>query len=319
MTNLTIVLLLLTAAACFLGVSPGAVLRRFTSLTDAARTWFDEFAERQKEGRKNNLRQRIDVALGRQRTNFWTQNFEQARRVLVTTNQQGKLRLLNSLCVVFFFAGAAVALAAQNILLLPVLSVGATLIPMWYIKYNEYHYINRLSGELEVALSVITTSYLRTENLLQSVEENLRYIDRPVKEVFAGFLNEVKFVNANVPAAIERMKLSFTSAIWHEWCDTMLLCQDDRELKHSLKPIVEQFSDNKELQQSMETILLRPTKDYRNVVVIVLGTLPLLWVLNKDWFNILVDTLGGKSLLTALSAVLFWGMNKAVNLSRPID
>ena len=310
---------LLFASLCFLNVSPLTLIKRMGNVQRNARDWLEHFLERQKEGRQNTLKQRIDLIQGRQRMNFWSKNFEQARKVLMTTNQQSKVKLLNSLCVVFFFAGAVIALLAQNILLLPVLSVGFTLIPMWYIKYNEYHYINRLSNELEVALSVVTTSYMRTENLLQSIEENLRYIESPVKEVFANFLNEVNFVNANVPSAIERMKHAFANSIYHEWCDTMLLCQDDRELKHSLQPIVDQFRDNKDLQQSMETILLQPTREYRNIVFIVLLTFPLLYFLNKDWFATLVGTFGGKALITALSVIIFIGMNKAINLSRPVD
>lgn len=311
--------LLLIAALCFLNVNPTALIKRVGNAQKNTRDWLEQFLERQKEGRQNTLKQRIDLIQGRQRMNFWSKNFEQARKVLMTTNQQSKIKMLNTLCVVFFFAGAVIALLAQNILLLPVLSVGCTLIPMWYIKYNEYHYINRLSNELEVALSVITTSYIRTENLLQSIEENLKYIDSPVKEVFASFLNEVNFINANVPSAIERMKHAFANSIYHEWCDTMLLCQDDRELKHSLQPIVDQFRDNKDLQQSMETILLQPTREYRNIVIIVLLTIPLIYFLNKDWFAALVGTFGGKALLTALSVTIFIGMNKAINLSRPIN
>lgn len=313
--------LLLIAALCFLNVSPMALIRRINNVQKDARGWLEEFLERQKEGRQNNLKQRIDLIQGRQRVNFWSKNFEQARKVLMTTNQQSKVKLLNTLCVVFFIAGAVLAILAQNILLLPVLSIGFTLIPMWYIKYNEYHYINRLSNELEVALSVITTSYMRTDNLLQSIEENLKYIESPVKEVFGGFLNEVNFVNANVPSAIEKMKLSFANSIWHEWCDTMLLCQNDRELKHSLQPIVDQFRDNKELQQSMETILLKPTRDFRNLIITEFAILLLLYLLNSELINInvLIGTFGGKVLITAYSAALFWGMNKAVNLSQPID
>lgn len=311
--------LLFTAAVCFLNLNIFTGIKKLINSEDGIRGRLERFLEQRKEGRKNNLKQRIDIIQGRQRVNFWSKNFEQARRILVTTNQESKLRLLNLICVVFFFVGAVMSLLAQNILLFPVLSIGATMIPMWYIKFNEFHYINRLASELEVALSVITTSYMRTDNLLQSVEENLHYIDKPVKDVFAKFLNQVKYVDANVSNAIEGMKNSFSNSIFHEWCDTMLLCQSDRELKHSLPPIVDQFSDNKDLQQSMETILLQPTREYRNVVLIIIGSFPMLYFLNRDWFNIIVGTFGGKLLIAGLGCVLFYGMNKAVNLSRPIN
>lgn len=319
MLYLLIAALLFVAAICFFNLDVFAGLKKLVNSESGVRGRVEQFLKQRKEGRKNDLKQRIDLVQGRQRVNFWSQNFEQARRILVTTNQESKLKLLNLICVVFFFIGAVLSLLAQNILLVPVLSIGFTLIPMWYIKYNEFHYINRLASELEVALSVVTTSYIRTDNLLQSVEENLHYIDRPVRDVFAKFLNEVKYVNANVSSALETMKGSFQNSIFHEWCDTMLLCQNDRELKHSLQPIVDQFRDNKDLQQSMQTILLQPTREYRNIVLIVLSSIPLIYFMNKEWFSIMVDTFGGKAIIAVLSVVVFLGMNKAINLSKPIN
>ncbi len=319
MEYIIVALLLFVAAVCFFNLNVFKGLKKLVNSESGVRGRVEQFLKQRKEGRKNNLKQRIDNIQGRQRVNIWSQNFEQARRILVTTNQASKLKLLNLICVVFFFIGAVLSILAQNILLLPVLSIGFTLIPMWYIKFNEFHYINRLASELEVALSVITTSYLRTDNLLQSVEENLHYIDRPVKDVFAKFLNEVKYVNANVSSALEAMKGNFQNSVFHEWCDTVFLCLSDRELKHSLQPIVDQFSDNKDLQQSMETILLQPTRDYCIIVGIVLLIFPIMYLLNKEWFSIMVDTVGGKVMITGLSVIIFYGMNKAVNMSRPVN
>ena len=48
-----------------------------------------------------------------------------------------------------------------------------------------------MAAELETALSVITTAYLRTENFQQAVEENVRYLHPPVQEVFQHFLMRI--------------------------------------------------------------------------------------------------------------------------------
>lgn len=68
-----------------------------------------------------------------------------------------------------------------------VLAVGLMLTPFWYVKLTAGSFKKDVAAELETALSVITTAYLRTENFQQAVEENVRYLHPPVQEVFQRF------------------------------------------------------------------------------------------------------------------------------------
>lgn len=316
--NVSIVALLLLGALLLLNVNPFSVVREL-HLVKRLRQLLADFEQERQTKKKRTLKQRIDKIQGRTKESFFIKNLSQARRILTATNQKNKIKTLNTLCAVGFLAGAAISLLAQNILLLPVLSVGLTLVPMWYIKYNEFHYLKQLSSELEVALSVITSSYLRTSNLIGAVEENIHYIDRPVRDVFQSFLSEVKYISANVPDAIEKMKNSFSNSVFREWCDTILLCQSDRELRHSLQPIVDEFRDNKNLQQSMESIILMPVKNFRTLIYLAVSIIPIFYFTSREWFAVLVGTAIGKGLIAAMSAAVFYGMNKAVNLSQPIN
>lgn len=272
-----------------------------------------------KNGRRKTLRQQTEQAQGRGKENFFERNLSDARRVLISTNQSGRIKLMNRLCVVGFCIGFAAALLVQNILLLPVLSVGFALIPMWYIRFSEFHYKKQLQNELEVALSVITSSYLRTDNIVASVEENIAYMNEPVRSSFSKFVNEVRYVDANIQNGIQNLKNAIENPVFSDWCDILTLCVTDRTYKQSLPPVVEQFSDNKSLQNSLETIIQQPVKEFRGIIVIVLGTIPLLQAINTDWFFTLVGTWGGKSILAVLSVLLFAGMNKAIGLSAPIE
>ena len=270
-------------------------------------------------GRKKTLRQKIDQAQGKTKSNFFVQNLTDAKRILLSTNQGNKIQALNRVSILCFCAGAVLSLVIGNLLMLPVLSVGFALIPMWYIRYSEVRYKKRLCDELEVALSVITSSYTRTDNLLQSVEENLTYLNEPVKSAFSRFVNQVKYVDANLHNGIRGLKASINNPVFHDWCDILLLCASDRTYKQSLTPVVEQFNDNRSLQNALETIIQMPVREFNGVIGVVLITLPVVYMLNKDWFFTLVGTWGGKAILAALSVVLFAGMNKAISLAAPIE
>ena len=65
-------------------------------------------------------------------------------------------------------------------------------IPFWYIKLTAGHFKKDVAAELETALSIITTAYLRSEDFLTAVEENIGYLNQPVCSVFQSFLTRVK-------------------------------------------------------------------------------------------------------------------------------
>jgi hypothetical protein len=70
--------------------------------------------------------------------------------------------------------------------LVPVLAVGMMFIPFWYVRLTATHYKKNIASELETALSIITTAYLRNEDILTAAEESVQY-SFPVRSVFAEF------------------------------------------------------------------------------------------------------------------------------------
>ena len=74
-------------------------------------------------------------------------------------------------------------------------------ISIWYLRSTAASYKKHLNEELETAISIITTSYLRTEDLIRAVKENLPYINEPVKANFEAFVYEAELINANITSA----------------------------------------------------------------------------------------------------------------------
>ena len=85
-----------------------------------------------------------------------------------------------------FIAGTVLSISLGNFLV-PVLSIGLGLMPFWYVIYNSNSYRKQINEELETALSTITTSYIRSEDIILAVEENLEYLNPPISEVFIFF------------------------------------------------------------------------------------------------------------------------------------
>ena len=85
-----------------------------------------------------------------------------------------------------------------------------------------------IAAELETALSIITTAYLRNEDIQTAVEENLDYLNPPVRSVFAEFLTRIKLVDPDVDAALQDMGTKIDNAVFREWVAALLTCRHDR-------------------------------------------------------------------------------------------
>lgn len=138
--------------------------------------------------------------------------------------------------------GPVLALLIGNVYMVPILGIGA-IYQSGICATSAANYKKHLNEELETAISIITTSYLRTEDLIRSVKENLPYINEPVKANFEAFVYEAELINANITSAINSLKMKIPNRVFHEWCGTLIQCQSDRSMKNTLPTINQKFSD----------------------------------------------------------------------------
>ena len=159
-----------------------------------------------------------------------------------------------------FALGAVTSLLLNNPFLIPILGAGFAFAPVWYLRSTAAAYKKHLNEELETAISVITTSYLRSGDLLKAVRENIPYLNPPVKSHFEAFITESEMLNANMTSTINTLKMKVPNRIFHEWCNTLIQCQSDRSMKNTLTFTVQKFSDMRIIQSELEAIINEPKK-----------------------------------------------------------
>ncbi|MEA4894084.1 MAG: hypothetical protein VB064_02350 [Oscillospiraceae bacterium] len=256
---------------------------------------------------------------GRRRENFLIRSRNEAKDVFQKTGQnKGYAKVLRR-SVAAAVLGVLIGILFSNVFLSFVLGAGLYFIPLWMTRFSLYRYNRFLNDEFEVALSLITTSYVRNSDILGAVEENLGHINSPVKELFASFVNNVKYVDPNVPAQIERMKGAADNKLFRKWCDSLILCQDDHTLRATLIPIVNSFSDLKAQQMENETNMMKPLRQALFMTALTVSVIPMFLLLNKEWYANLVGTIPGKIVLVITGVAVLTTINKAIRLSKPIE
>ena len=270
--------------------------------------------------KKLSMKSRIEESRKNKKTKGLKLLFLDTKEILRVTGKKGLFSALCVLSMILFVVGVFMAMTMKNTYLIPVLAVGFALLPFYYVKFTAGRHKRQINMELETALSIITTSYLRGKNtIIRAIEENQPYLNPPVAEVFRNFLLQVKLINSNWKEALDQMKLGVDNTVFHEWVDAVIACQDDYNLKSTLPPIVAKLSDMRVVSTELDLLLTEPVKEYITMVVLLLGSIPLMYFLNASWYETLMFTEFGKILLAICGVVIFISVAAVAKHTRPIE
>ena len=247
---------------------------------------FTEGVFRQITSKPKSLRDEINESTQRKKKFVLRREIEESQNILRMTGREAKFPAICAMSLLLFLVGASFAFLLGNFFLVPVLAAGMMFIPFWYIKLTAAYFKKAISAELETALSIITTSYLRNEDIQTAVEENLEYLNPPVKNAFAEFLTRIKLVDPDVDAALRDLSTKIDNAVFREWVAALLTCRYDRGMKTTLTPIVAKLSDMRIVNGDLENMVFEPRKEFIVMQILVLGNIPLLYFLNQEWYDI---------------------------------
>lgn len=265
------------------------------------------------------LKEEINETTRRKKPNLLKREILEAQDVLFMTGRGNRFSLVCALSLGLFTLGGSLATLIGNFFLAPVMAVGFLFVPFWYVRLTASHYKNNVSAELETALSIITTAYLRNEDILTAVEENLNYLNPPVKTVFQDFVTQVKLINPDVEAALKVLRGRIENDVFWEWCDAISDCQLDRSLKTTLTPIVNKMSDMRIVNAELELLVTEPRKEFITMVLLVLGNIPLMYFLNRSWYETLMFTPVGQFILAVTAALIFISTALVIKLTKPLE
>ena len=265
------------------------------------------------------IRSDINESTRRKKKSFLRREIEDAQTILRATGKEARFPMICAASLLLFAIGAAAAIVMGNFFLVPVMAVGMMFIPFWYVKLTAGHFKKDVASELETALSIITTAYLRSEDFLTAVEENVSYLNQPVRGVFQSFLTRVKHVDPDIGAALAELKGSIDNEVFREWCDAVMACQYDRGLKTTLTPTVSKLSDMRIVNGELENLVFGPRKEFITMAALVVLNIPLLRFINADWYDVLTRSVPGQIVLAICAGAIFVSFAFVVKLTQPIE
>lgn len=184
------------------------------------------------------------------------------KNMLEATGQIGRFNLLIIITIVLALAGAIGAIYIKNLYLIPVFAIGAAAVPFIFVRFQFIAYNKLVTEELASAMSAVTISYVRTENILSAFKENVENIREPIRSVFLSFINEMENVNPNYEQALDNMKNRIDNSVWVEWCEALKRCSRNKGLMYVLAPIVTKLTKISIVTNKLQNILMECVKDF---------------------------------------------------------
>lgn len=294
-------LFLIVAIVCILDLRPQQIADDVLKLTVKKQTIRDQARALRTGKKKKTIGQRL----------LYVQTS------LAAMGRESKFAVVVCASLVLFVVGAVIGVLVKNVFLAPTFAAFLAAIPFVYVRSSLSHYEKHIAEELETTLSIITTSYARSGNLIKAVQENIGYIKPPLKEHFSAFLGDVSFI-ADTKQAIRNLRAKVDDDIYHEWCDALIQCQDDSHLNETLQPIVDKLTDVRIVNSELESLMASARMEYYTMVGLVVGNVPLLYVLNKDWFHTLIFETPGKIVLGICGIVIFITYLFMLKFTKPV-
>ena len=265
------------------------------------------------------LRDKVLIAQKKKKSRKITKALLHMREALTATGKSNQFTVTCAASLMLMIAGCIVAVMINNFFMIPVFALAFASLPFLFARNTIAAYDKHIREEMETALSVVTTSYIRTDDIVTSVKENLTNLKPPIRDIFAGFVGDAMMVSSDTKAALRNLRERIDNAIFAEWCDTLIACQDDRTLNDTLLPIVSKLTDVRIVNNELKTMLDAVRNEYLTMVALVVGNIPLIYALNKDWFNSLMFSTPGKIVLAVCGMTILITAMFMMKFTKPIE
>ena len=244
---------------------------------------------------------------------------DNAKEMLNSASMGGQIVSYRWAAVILALLGLLFGLSLNNILAALVLAAGLGCTPLIVIRIRTGDYVRSLNEKLESAMGAITNSYIASGDLIGAVQSSLRLLPAPLDGVFRKFYAETQLIDVDVVKALLRLRERINNRYWRDWCDILVQCQRDRQLRYALSGIVVRLGEMRRVQMETDTTIRKQLSDYIVTVMIVLGAIPLMGAMMPDWYSMLTTTLAGKITLAVVLAAVLATAIWVARLYRPVE
>lgn len=197
-----------------------------------------------------------------------------------------------------------------------VLAVGLPFIQYLILYKKNHDRIRYHNGKLEIYLSLVTNSYLRSGSIDEAIFRSYERMDTTEATVkpFEFFIAQTTS-NTDMQQCIQGMKEQFQNKHFQQWCDILTLCVKNSRLKFVLPFVVKRMRRSRTLDNETETACY---KSYRDFIFVCLMTVLVTFLIPMQipaWKYVILNTAAGKIGLTLVILVVLFSAAYVVKVT----
>ena len=268
--------------------------------------------------RKSNIKSLVSLYGKPKKKFFVAAEFLSAKEILKETRQEkGYIRLVLA-CIILAVAGFAVGKYVLNSFIVGlIIAFAGFMTPIWRQKVYRNQYEKFIDMQLENCLSLITTSYIRHNDIIKAVKDNINSFDDAVKFAFQEFVSETA-INPNMEDCIRNLQSKFNNSVFKEWCNVLIKAYNNAEVKENLIMVTKKLSTIRIIQDELDVETSSELSSYLILAFSVVGCYPMVWLVNKEWFSVYIETLPGHICVAVSAIVLLFSISKIISLLKPV-
>lgn len=266
------------------------------------------------------LAEQIKKAKTKKKENYFESLVNETKEILVNNGTIGSFNKIIMASIISCIVGIVISLLINNLFIMPILALLFATFPFYFIKIQNVMYKNEIKGELETALSNITSSYMRyNTTFLDAVRENKDNIRYPLRASFEKFLFVSEHLNSNIKENLEELKKTINDDTFKEWVDGIIVSEEDYNLKATLTNIVNKFTDMRIINNELETKMYSPLRDYIYMVILTIASIPLFFIVNKEAVINYLNSYIGKIEITIVFIIIIITTAKVFKELKPTE
>ena len=206
--------------------------------------------------------------------------------------------------------GLAVALLMKNVFLGPAFGLLGFLLPILFTDGLIERELSQKREHLESAVFLITTLYMKNNELTAAVRESADCFQKDIRPMFSIFLAEASAGARGVEGALANLFRKMPTPELKEWCSQMLLCQEDKSKIESLPVLLDAISEKKLLDEDAALHIADKKKEYFLLLLIIGLSLPVLSRVNPDLVRTMTTVPFGQITLGIFALILILSFRK---------
>ena len=218
-------------------------------------------------------------------------------------------------------AGAAAGFTAGKLIYSSTLIAYAVAVigmisPLLVLGFNMTKSGTAKAERLCSSMTVVTNSYLSTEDIIRSVSGNLDNLDYPAP--FRSFLAYVTHMDSDVQHGLRRMEAEVNNPYFSQWIDALCIAQGDRALKYVSVSVVESMRDVISAQQESDAAMFAVWRDYLLTLILIFSVPLIFKFMMPDAYVTLTTSAAGQSMFMLLLGAVLFSVFRALHINTPI-